>query len=377
MQLNTQPKVIDLFAGAGGLSLGASRAGFTVAAAVELDQFAIETHTNNFPHVSHVGKDVSKLSGHELLMLAGLQAGELDGLIGGPPCQGFSTMGKRELTDTRNDLFGHFMRLVAETRPAFFLAENVPGILDEQYTDIRKTALKRIPDCYVVFAPFIVKADLYGAPTTRKRVFFFGYDPHKMGNMSPADFAPRNDIAKTIVRAALHGLPKDISSDWKADGNKGWGRVAITNTSAYLDRITNSVPLGVGDRATLDILLEKNKVSGCIGTLHSPEVESRYRDLAQGEQDPISKSIKLNPSGFCPTLRAGTGSDKGSFQAVRPIHYLRPRVITPREAARLQGFPDWFLLHKTKWHSFRQIGNSVSPIVAEQILLPIFQKITR
>lgn len=377
MQLNAQPKVIDLFAGAGGLSLGASRAGFTVSAAVELDRFAIETHTNNFPYVSHIDNDVSKLSGRELLMLAGLQAGELDGLIGGPPCQGFSTMGKRELTDSRNDLFGHFMRLVAETRPAFFLAENVPGILDDQYTDIRNTALRRIPNCYTIFEPLIVKADLYGAPTTRKRVFFFGYDPLRMAEMSPADFIPRNDIQKTIVRDALHGLPRNISADWKADGSKGWGRVAITNTSTYLDRITNSVPIGVGDSATLDILLEKNKVSGCIGTLHSPEVESRYRDLAHGEQDPISKSIKLNPAGFCPTLRAGTGRDKGSFQAVRPIHYLRPRVITPREAARLQGFPDWFLLHKTKWHSFRQIGNSVSPIVAEQILWPIIQKITR
>ena len=97
-------------------------------------------------------------------------------------------------------------------------------------------------------------------------------------------------------------------------------------------------------------------------------MESRYASLDIGEQDPISKSVKLDPFGFCPTLRAGTGRDKGSFQAVRPIHFLSPRVITPREAARLQGFPDWFVFDKTKWHSFRQIGNSVSPLVAEQIL---------
>jgi DNA (cytosine-5)-methyltransferase 1 len=78
--------------------------------------------------------------------------------------------------------------------------------------------------------------------------------------------------------------------------------------------------------------------------------------------------VKLDPEGYCPTLRAGTGPDRGSFQAVRPIHYLRPRVITPREAARLQGFPDWYQFDQTKWHSFRQIGNSVSPLVAEVVL---------
>jgi site-specific DNA-cytosine methylase len=101
------------------------------------------------------------------------------------------------------------------------------------------------------------------------------------------------------------------------------------------------------------------------------EVEKRYEKLNFGEQDKISKSVRLKPDGYCPTLRAGTGSDKGSYQAVRPIHFKEPRVITPREAARLQGFPDWFVFHETKWHSFRQIGNSVSPIVAEAILKTI------
>jgi DNA (cytosine-5)-methyltransferase 1 len=88
------------------------------------------------------------------------------------------------------------------------------------------------------------------------------------------------------------------------------------------------------------------------------------------------KAKKLSPTGFCPTLRAGTGSDKGSYQAVRPIHYATNRVITPREAARLQGFPDWFVFHRTKWHSFRQIGNSVSPLLAEQLLKVIFDKLS-
>ena len=98
--------------------------------------------------------------------------------------------------------------------------------------------------------------------------------------------------------------------------------------------------------------------------------------MEYGQQDKISKSVKLNPEGFCPTLRAGTGPEKGSFQAVRPIHFKYSRVITPREAARLQGFPDWYKLPETIWHSFRQLGNSVSPIVAERVLNAIYQKLT-
>ena len=104
------------------------------------------------------------------------------------------------------------------------------------------------------------------------------------------------------------------------------------------------------------------------GTAHSLEVAKRYAKTKCGKYDSISKSYRLDPDGFCPTLRAGTGPDQGSFQAVRPIHPTEARVITPREAARLQGFPDWFQFSPTKWHSFRQIGNSVSPILAERIL---------
>jgi len=107
--------------------------------------------------------------------------------------------------------------------------------------------------------------------------------------------------------------------------------------------------------------------------VHSTRVAERYAMTAQGKYDPVSRSYKLYPNGFCPTLRAGTGPDHGSFQAVRPLHPTEARVITPREAARLQGFPDWFQFSPTKWHSFRQIGSSVSPIIAERILAVVLR----
>jgi DNA (cytosine-5)-methyltransferase 1 len=123
------------------------------------------------------------------------------------------------------------------------------------------------------------------------------------------------------------------------------------------------------------MILKEGRVSGLFTTNHATEVAKRYQDVQQGQTDPVSRSKKLAWDGLCPTLRAGTGSDKGSHQAVRPLHPEDGRVITVREAARLQGFPDWFTFHPTKWHSFRMIGNSVSPIVSKFLLGVIRQKL--
>lgn len=365
------PKIIDLFAGAGGLSLGAARAGFNVSAAVELDPFAVETHKRNFPNSRHIAQDVATLTGDSLLIASGLMPGELDGLIGGPPCQGFSVMGKRQVDDSRNDLFGHFFRLVTEMRPSFFLAENVPGILNKQYDSIRNNAFAKLAHQYVVLPPIPVSANHYGAPTTRTRIFFFGYDPKKfLCDMSIRDFLPSVDVEFTVVEKALIGLPSRIDCRWQTEV-QGWRKITDLGTGKYFDRICNAVPKGVGNPKLLERYLEYGLVSGCMGTRHSDVVKRRYESLKYGEVDEISKAVRLNPQGYCPTLRAGTAKDKGSYQAVRPIHYKSPRVITPREAARLQGFPDWFVFHSTKWHSFRQIGNSVSPLIAEALLCRI------
>jgi DNA (cytosine-5)-methyltransferase 1 len=102
-------------------------------------------------------------------------------------------------------------------------------------------------------------------------------------------------------------------------------------------------------------------------TVHTPSVVDRFATVKQGQVDPVGRHPRLAWTGLCPTLRAGTGADKGSYQAVRPVHPEEDRVITVREAARLQGFPDGHVFHPTVWHSFRMIGNSVSPIMAEAI----------
>jgi DNA (cytosine-5)-methyltransferase 1 len=381
MQQNSNPIVIDLFAGAGGLSLGAARAGFKIVGAVEIDKHALNTHKNNFPQTIHLPLDISKLTGRKLLQSLNLHKNQLDGLIGGPPCQGFSTMGRMASDDSRSKLFGSFFRLVKEIHPRFFLAENVLGLLNQRFDHIREQAFDFVRNDYVLLPPLVVPAHEYGAPTSRTRVFFFGYDPKRYpSDIQLSDFQKQiiPDVERIRVKQALFGLSMDINTD-RLDLNfhKMEYNIRInTKKGSFEDHISGMIPEGIGSQYAISKYLENQEVSGCIPTIHAPEIEIRYKNLSYGEQDPISRSIKLDPDGFCPTLRAGTGPERGSYQAVRPIHYIQPRVITPREAARLQGFPDWFIFDNTKWHSFRQIGNSVSPIVAEKLLQIIYQKMT-
>ena len=379
------PTIIDLFAGAGGLSLGAARAGFKVAAAVELDSKAISSHITNFPHTIHIQKDIMTLSGNDLLKLSGIMRNELIGIIGGPPCQGFSTIGHGNVDDPRNQLFIKFFKLIEELQPAFFLAENVPGIMNDKYTKIRADALKHLKD-YTLLSPIYVNASEYGAPTTRTRVFFIGYrtkdvriNPFTVENIEKMKLPAAE---RTNVSSALEGLPANIHYSSKASGERKLEKpyfisnTTYTQSRFFYERVTNLCPHGIGDPQYYNLYTKKHIVNGCLPTKHSDKIRRRYALLKYGQQDKISKSVKLNPFGFCPTLRAGTGPEKGSFQAVRPIHFEYARVITPREAARLQGFPDWYKLPETIWHSFRQLGNSVSPIVAERVLYAIYQKLT-
>ena len=358
-------RIIDLFAGIGGLSLGAARAGFNVAASVELDERANEYHGRNFPGTVHLREDVASMTGARLLLQAGIKAGDLCGLIGGPPCQGFSSMGLRNDDDPRNELLVHFFRLVAETRPAFFLAENVPGLANEKNGALLKRALSRVPRNYVLLDPMTVKANDFGAPTTRTRLFYFGYDPIRISALEAKDFLPKTKEDVRVGRA-LSGIPS-IWSSWQSEA-QSWRQVGGLGDGEFERRITGDVPTDVGDEHALRVYEEARLVSGMFGTAHTAETVERFKKLRPGTADSVSKCYRLQVDGYCPTLRAGTGPERGSYQAIRPIHPSSPRVISPREAARLQGFPDWYLFHPTKWHAFRQIGNSVSPIVAEALL---------
>ncbi len=360
-------RVIDLFSGVGGLSLGAARAGYHLLGAIEWDKIAIETHNKNFPRTSHARLDLSAVGAKELTESLGIKPKHIDGIVGGPPCQGFSSIGKRVADDKRNDLFIKFLSIVRQIEPRFFVVENVPGILNDRFKCTREAGLRLIEDRYDVAGPLLVNATDFGAPTLRTRVFFIGILKKENAPVHGDLFLPPAKMERVFVGAALRGLPSKIDPDWQEEA-QGWRRINVTASSRYMDKMLDHVPRDIGDPDSLSALRHDRLVSGFLGTRHTPEVVKRFARLLPGEIDGPSRAVRLDPKNYCPTLRAGTGPDRGSYQAVRPIHPKEPRVITPREAARLQGFPDWFQFHPTKWHAFRQIGNSVSPIVAEHLL---------
>jgi len=220
-----------------------------------------------------------------------------------------------------------------------------------------------------------VCASDFGAPTNRKRVLFIGYRPEAFRvALTIDDFVAPQDITAIVVRDALAGLPVKIKDTWLTD-EAGWRKVGKRTDGVFWERVFGRIPDGVGDQESLAQLRDKSRVSGCVATDHTSETRKRFARLGIDGVDSVSRARRLNPSGTCPTLRAGTAQDRGSYQAVRPLHPSENRVITPREAARLQGFPDWFRFAPTKWHSFRQIGNSVSPIVAEAVLTIIKERL--
>lgn len=371
MIMSQKFNIVDLFSGCGGFGLGAKQAGFDVIVAVDIDPILQSSYKQNFPNAHVLNGDLSTMD-EESWRLA-LSGEEIDGVIGGPPCQGYSRIGKNDVNDPRRSLLGHFFRTVNIIQPKFFVMENVEGLLDEGNKEELERAVAIVDTRYKVLSAQIVNAQDYGVPTQRKRVVVIGYDPKLIDAISLEEIIPKN-LPKVTVKDAIADLPPPISKD-----NEGYGWAAyrkVNSLSAYATQLRKLPPKSFGWNTALE-KLKAGQTSGHFDTVHTEEVKQRYIATEPGQTDKISRSKKLEWNGLCPTLRAGTGADKGSYQAVRPLHPTEGRVITVREAARLQGFPDWFCFHKTKWHSFRMIGNSVSPIVAESILALIKSKLEK
>lgn len=276
----------------------------------------------------------------------------VDGVIGGPPCQAFSEIGRRYPDDPRRSLLGEFFRVVMDIRPAFFVMENVPGLMSANNRPVLDKAIAMLGGVWDIVGPVILDASDFGAPTRRRRVFVFGFDRTKMQVPAFADLVT-TAAEPVCVRDAI----EDLGHTQPCGDEPGvWWYLRESGISHYAARMRS--PSG--------------RFSGHQLTRHKPDTVKRFSTVPQGGTDPVGKHKRLSWDGLCPTLRAGTGSDRGSYQAVRPLHPVENRVITPREAARLQGFPDDFIFHETVWHSFRMIGNSVSPIIAEALLTNIY-----
>ncbi|MHC9236890.1 DNA cytosine methyltransferase [Pseudooceanicola sp. 502str34] len=348
--------LIDVFSGGGGLTLGAHMAGFRTAKAVEIDRNLSASYMRNFPSVDLITGDLNEIS------VDSLRLEEPFGMIGGPPCQGFSEIGRMDEADPRRTLLTVFCRRIAELRPAFFIFENVRGLLFDRNRPFLDAALEEIPALYRILEPMLLNAADYGTPTNRNRVFVVGYDPTQISSLDP-NFLFSRALAQdkqSTVRDAFEGLSASIQIG-TSDRFDIWKMKESPSAGSY----------------AASLAADDLKFTGHRVTAHSQAVVDRFVKVPQGRVDPVGRHQRLCWEGKSPTLRAGTGSDKGSYQSVRPIHPSEPRVITVREAARLQGFPDSHLFHPTVWHSFRMIGNSVPPHLGAAVLSWIADGISR
>lgn len=345
--LHQKPTVLDLFAGCGGFTAGAHAAGLTTRLAVDIDPILSGSFERNFPGTTVVHNDVTRLTKPKLKTL--LPDG-VDIVIGGPPCQGFSEMGSQAADDPRRKLVGQFFRVVEAISPAAFVFENVRGLAFPNNIGVLQSGQRKLSNRWKVFPPVILDASDFGAATRRKRVFVFGFNLDRV-------VAP--DLASLIEPIPTRVTVRDAIADLRGI-ERG---IAEQGT----DRLRYPVGLEVSSYAK-SMRSSSGSTSGNSRTVHQPTTLERFAKVPPGGIDKIGRYPRLAWGGLCPTLRAGTGSDKGSYQAVRPLHPEEDRVITPREAARLQGFHDDFEFHPTVWHSCRMIGNSVSPIIARVLL---------
>ncbi len=371
-----RPIAVDLFAGAGGLGLGFEQSGFDIVAAVEFDPVHAAIHELNFPYGTTICRDVRELTGEEIREVSGIHRRCVDVVIGGPPCQGFSLIGQRVLEDPRNALVFHFLRLVKELRPRVFVMENVPGMASGEHTQLLDELIAGFEASgYKVRLPYqLLNAAYFGVPQDRRRLFLLG--------------------ARTDTRLPSYPLPRTRLRGNGRNGNGG--------TQLALDLDLEECPTvadAIGDLPDVEehkSLLESDELieplraasryarllrgeiedptdysyrryreagtlTGCRWARHTPLSRRRFAATTPGTTESVSRFYRLPGGGVCNTLRAGTATDRGAFTAPRPIHPFLARCITVREAARLHSYPDWFRFHRTIWHGFRQIGNSVPP----------------
>lgn len=366
----SRPKVLDLFSGAGGLGLGFEQAGFDLVAAVELDPIHAATHSYNFPQCATICDDVTKITGSVIVNKAD---SDIDVVIGGAPCQGFSLIGQRALDDPRNELVRHFLRLVIELKPSVFVLENVKGLtlgkhrrfLDEVVVEFQSAG-------YNVTLPWaVLNARFYGVPQDRQRLFLMGA---RSDLALPSYPLPSSLEGGVTCEDAIGDLPDAeqfktlVLSD--AVRTKRHGQLSLY---AREMRCLDNEAWHFGYKRRWD----RDWLTSSMRTDHTEISRRRFASTSPGSVEPISRFFKLEKNGVSNTLRAGTDSARGAFTSPRPIHYEYNRCVTVREMARLHGFPDWFRFHPTKWHGARQIGNAVPPplarAVAGEILTKCFQ----
>lgn len=333
--MSTDPSVIDLFSGAGGLSLGFQQAGFEIAAGVDVEERFVGTFSRNHDGEKGIQADLTDVTGSDLL--EEVDRDRVEGVVGGPPCQGFSLAGRRQADDERNNLVFHFIRLVDEIDPDFFLMENVGGITSMATTDGRDVVeeiLGRVPPRYET-RTFVLNSVEYGTPQLRRRFFLAGVKNGSAINRPEPTHGPAVGLFReqgVTVEDALGDLPAPTSEE-PQEYNGGPTNDFQEYLRAGSTKLYNHTP-----------------------TNHRQSTIEKMQDQEQGTSlyDSYTDSwYRLVPNEPAPTVKE---NHNAPF-----VHPHEDRVTTPRECARLQGFPDNFVFEGPKSAQLVQIGNAVPP----------------
>lgn len=302
----------DLFSGAGGLSVGMKQAGFKKVFSIETNEYASKTIRRNFPESIHFEQDIEEVSNATLLR--SLSGRRVDLVVGGPPCQGFSVAGFRRIDDPRNKLFLEFCRVVEALQPKYFVMENVPGILTMQKGAVKEAILNKFEEMgYAGTSVRILEAAEFGVPQLRTRAIFVG---NRLGRKNPYPKVTHDKSNYMTIEEAIQDLE---TAPRCASNNHEW----TAHSKAFEERIAKVLP-----------------------------GESLYETF----RDAFKRQYKGVPSMAAKENHGGTH-----------IHYELNRVLSARELARLQTFPDSFFFEGGMKKAYWQIGNAVPCKLAEAI----------
>lgn len=332
-------RAISLFSGAGGFDLGIEAAGFSTLFATDIDAACCETLRANKDNAAKFNKPflmnamivqscVKELDAGEILSRLGLRPGEIELMIGGPPCQSFSVIGRRNgRNDPNGVLIDEYLRLLAGIQPKVFIFENVKGIKSIDggmlFDDLTERMRQPGPNLRYTLSSFCLNASDYGVPQNRERVFVIGCDSG----------------------IQIDCIPSPLERLGCQNGHRPERRT-VADAFRGLPEAESAFP-------------PNHK-----GRKHSERIAERYASLSPGERDPKTRINKLDLSkpGF--TIVSGSANSGGKGH----IHPTLPREVTPRESARLQTFPDWWRFEGSQIaDARRQIGNAVPPLLAAAI----------
>ncbi len=369
---------VDLFAGVGGFSQGFLRVkeaglpfNFAPKLLVDLDETAGLSFKKNFPYIPFWVQDLYKVEGEQILGLTKMKRGELDFLIGGPPCQGFSTNGKRWLEDNRNKLMRHFVEIAQAIQPKCVIIENVPTALSA-WQKIFDDEIQEAFSGYTVNTA-VLNASAFGVPQIRKRAFIVAFRndlgvskfdfPHGEYDAIEAAANLHNETKSNLnfvsVEEAIGDLPA-LKAGKVLEGDKTFYRHAPPTTSDYQKaRRAGSIRISNHSaRAHSEKFLEK------ISIIKPGEGNSTLPDEERFSDNYFSQAYaRLHEKGIGFTVTAHfRNPGSGRF-----THYRDNRSITVREAARLQSFDDKICFHATEADQERHVGNAVPPLLAEAL----------